>query len=393
MADTQSMESKKPDQMIILIVEDQQGMLQSIKTMLEMIHFGRNVYGVSTGKEAWRLLSKGEEPVDFIIAEYDMPDMNGIELLTQLRHSKKLRDIPFLMITAEAGRSLVAEAAEHDVDGYLTKPFVTASLEQKINEVIRKVQHPDAMTLHLREARDLEDGGDAAGAMREVGRAIAANPGSSRPLRELGRLHAQGGDIQKAIDCFQKAVQVNCLDVSSYHYLGQLYLRKGKIDEATSCLARAIDISPRHSERALNLGYLLLRKGRLSEAEKVFLLIMKNNPDNIELHEEIAQAAWENNIHDMAIKCFLLVVKKFPQRLDIHKKLGLLFHGKGQNKNAAIHLERAAKKYGEDLDLLLALIKSFLAMDRVVFADKWAQKAKELYPGNREVKKLLLQCL
>ncbi|MBC8317303.1 MAG: hypothetical protein H8E41_05315, partial [Desulfobulbaceae bacterium] len=150
---------------------------------------------------------------------------------------------------------------------------------------------------------------------------------------------------------------------------------------------------PRHSERALKLGYLLLRKGRLSEAEKVFLLIMKNNPDNIELHEEIAQAAWENNIHDMAIKCFLLVVKKFPQRLDIHKKLGLLFHGKGQNKNAAIHLERAAKKYGEDLDLLLALIKSFLAMDRVVFADKWAQKAKELYPGNREVKKLLLQCL
>jgi CheY-like chemotaxis protein/Tfp pilus assembly protein PilF len=387
------MESKSPQQMTILIVEDQQDMLQSIKTMLEMIHYGRNVHGVSNGKEAWKFLSKGDEPVDFIIAEYEMPDMNGMELLTHLRQNKKFRDIPFLMITAEADRSLVAEAAEHDVDGYLTKPFVTAALEQKINEVNKKIQHPDAMTLHLRKARDLEDEGDVSGALQEVGRAIAANPGSSRPLRELGRLHAQGGDIPKAIDCFQKAVQVNCLDVSSYHYLGQLYLRKGKIDEATNCLAKAIDISPRHSERALKLAYLLLRKGRLSEAEKVFILIMKNNPDNIDLHEEIAEAALENNFQDMAIKCFRLVVKKYPARLDIHKKLGLLYYGKGQNKNAALHMKRAAKKYGDDLDFLLALIKSFLAMDRVVDADKWAKKAKELYPDNREVKKLLLQCL
>lgn len=386
------MESRTPQQMTILIVEDQQDMLQAIRAMLEMIHYGRKVYGVSNGKEAWKFLSQRDERVDFIIAEYEMPDMNGMELLAHLRQSKKFRDIPFLMITAEADRSLVAEAAEYDVDGYLTKPFVTAALEQKINEVSRKVQHPDPMTIHLRKARDLEDAGDVSGAMQEVSRAIATNPGSSRPLRELGRLHAQGGDIQKAIDCFQKAVQVNCLDVSSHHYLGQLYLRKGRIDEATNCFATAIDISPRHSDRALKLAYLLLRKGRLTEAEKVFSLVMKNNPEKIALHEEIAQAAIENNFQAMAIKCFRIILKRYPKRFDIHKKMGILFYGKGQNKEAARHLIKAAEKYGEDLDLLLTLARSFLAMDRIANAEKWIKKARALYPDNRDVKKLLLKC-
>lgn len=386
------MESKTPQQMTILIVEDQQDMLQSIKAMLEMIHYGRKVYDVANGKEAWKFLSKGDEGVDFIIAEYEMLDMNGIELLAQLRQNKKFRDIPFLMITGEVDRSLVAEAAEHDVDGYLTKPFVTAALEQKINEANRKAQHPDPMTIHLRKARDLEDEGNVSGAMQEVGIAIAANPGSSRPLRELGRLYVEGGDIQKAIDCFQKAVLVNCLDVSSHHYLGQLYLRMGKIDEATNCFATAIDISPRHSERALKLAYLLLRKGRLAEAEKVFSLVMKNNPENITLHEEIAQAATANNFQAMAIKCFRVILKKYPKRFDIHKEMGILFYGKGQNKEAAQHLIKAAEKYGEDLDLLLPLARSFLAMDRITNAEKWIKKASALYPENRDVKKLLLKC-
>ena len=66
------MEGKIPQQMTILIVEDQQDMLQSIKSMLEMIHYGQKVYGVSNGKEAWKFLSKGNESVDFIIAEYEI---------------------------------------------------------------------------------------------------------------------------------------------------------------------------------------------------------------------------------------------------------------------------------------------------------------------------------
>lgn len=386
------MDSKILQQINILIVENQQDVLESIKAMLEMIGYGGMVYGVTGGREAWKLLSLDKKKVDFIIAEYDMPDMNGMELLAQIRNNKKFRDIPFLMLTAKIDRSLVAEAAEYDVDGYLTKPVVTAALEQKIGEVIKKLQHPDPMTVHLRLARELEEVGDVEDAMKALGRAVKINPGSSRPLRELGRLYAQQGNVEKAINCFQKAVQVNFLDVSSHHYLGELYLRKGKIDEATNCLARAIDISPRHSDRALKLAYLFLRKRRLTEAEKVFSLVMKNNPDNLALHEEIAQAALENNFEAMAMKCYRFILKKNPKRHDIHKKVGILLHSKEHYKDAARHLVKAAKKYGEDLDLIMALARSFLAMDRVSSAEKWIKKAKALYPENRDVKKLLLKC-
>lgn len=384
------MANKTPQQMTILIVEDQPDMLESMKTMLEMIGYNK-VYGAPNGRMAWKFLSRGDKSVDLILAAYDMPDMNGMELLAEVRKNKKYRDIPFLMMTAKVDRSLVAEAAEYDVDGYLTKPVVTSALEQKINEVIKKQHHPDPMTAHLRLARDLEETGDIESAMKALGRAIKVNPGSSRPLRELGRLYTQQKKIEMAITCFQKAVQLNFLDVGSHHYLGQLYLRKGKVDDAISCFDRAIEISPRHADRALKLAYLFLRKGRLNEGERILTLILKNNPDNMALHEEIAQAAQENNFNAMAMKCYRFILKKNPKRLDIHKKVGILFHEKGHHKDAARHLVKAAEKFGEDLDLILALSRSFLAMDRVSSADQWIKKARELYPDNRDVKKLLLQ--
>ncbi|MFH1217665.1 MAG: tetratricopeptide repeat protein [Pseudomonadota bacterium] len=382
-----------PRTMNILIVDDQDNMRRSIKAMLQLINYGKEIFEAPNGEEAWKFLTATEATIDFIISDYAMPFLKGTELLSRIRCHKKLRDIPFLMITAEANKEVVAEAAEHDVDAYLTKPFVTASLEHKINELLEKSLRPDSLTLHLRNARDLEEKGDIEGAMAEAEQASASNPRSSRPFRELGRLKLMAGNTEDALKCFQKAVEINRLDVTSYHYLGQIFYRQGDITKATGYFAQAMEISPRHSDRAIKFARLLIKAGKGAEAEKVLRLILKNNPNDRDIQEDVAAIALEHEIYNLAIKCYRNIVKENPDHFLLHKKLGIALQKNGMTKEAVPHLEKAASKHGEELDLLLALAEAFLAMGMLVRADKWASIARRLYPESREAKKILDQCL
>jgi CheY-like chemotaxis protein len=386
-------EKQSPRLMNFLIVDDQDNMRRSIRAMLKLINYGKELFEAPNGREAWELLTANETKIDFVISDYAMPFMKGTELLSRIRSHNTFRDTPFLMITAEANKEVVAEAAEHDVDAYLTKPFVTASLEHKIDELLAKAQNPDPLTLHLRLARDLEEKGNIPAAIEEAKKASAANPRSSRPFRELGRLTLRAGDMPNALKCFQKAIEINRMDVTSYHYLGQIFYRQGEIDKAIGYFAQAMEISPRHSARAIKFARLLAKKGDSMEVGKVLRLIVKNNQGDADIQEEIAEVAMDQGLFVLAIKCYRSLLKDQSDNLLINKKLGIALQKNGTYNEAILHLEKAASKYGEDLDLLLSLAQAFLAMDMLIRADKWATIAHRLYPDNPEAKIILDKCL
>jgi CheY-like chemotaxis protein len=386
-------EKQSPRLMNFLIVDDQDNMRRSIRAMLKLINYGKELFEAPNGREAWELLTANETKIDFVISDYAMPFMKGTELLNRIRSHNTFRDTPFLMITAEANKEVVAEAAEHDVDAYLTKPFVTASLEHKIDELLAKAQNPDPLTLHLRLARDLEEKGNIPAAIEEAKKASAANPRSSRPFRELGRLTLRAGDMPNALKCFQKAIEINRMDVTSYHYLGQIFYRQGEIDKAIGYFAQAMEISPRHSARAIKFARLLAKKGDSMEVGKVLRLIVKNNQGDADIQEEIAEVAMDQGLFVLAIKCYRSLLKDQSDNLLINKKLGIALQKNGTYNEAILHLEKAASKYGEDLDLLLSLAQAFFAMDMLIRADKWATIAHRLYPDNPEAKIILDKCL
>lgn len=114
--------------------------------------------------------------------DWNMPEMTGVELLNRIRENRELRDMPVVMVTAEANREIVAEAAESDIDAYILKPFTTKSMGDKILGVIEKANNPPLMSLHLKKARDLEEKGDVAGAIEEAMLAMEADPQSSKPI-------------------------------------------------------------------------------------------------------------------------------------------------------------------------------------------------------------------
>jgi two-component system chemotaxis response regulator CheY len=75
---------------------------------------------------------------DFVITDINMPNMNGFEMLENMKQDEKLKDIPVLMITAEASKEDVLRAAQIGADGYIVKPFSKATLEEKISKILKR---------------------------------------------------------------------------------------------------------------------------------------------------------------------------------------------------------------------------------------------------------------
>lgn len=382
-----------PDKMTFLIVDDIDTMRHSIRSMLKLINYGRHYLEAANGIEAWRVLKKASPPVDFIISDYNMPKMTGTELLNSLREDPKQRNIPFLMITAEANMEVVAEAAEHDVDAYMTKPFVTASLEQKINDLLEKAANPSITTIQLRKAQILEEHGDLDGAIQALKIIIAKKATTSRPFREIGRLFLKKGDLQNSLAFFKKAISLNRLDVHSYHYLGEIYHQLGETDKAISHYSNALTISPRHAERALDFASLIIRQGKLAEAEKVIKLVLKTNNNDLDMREKLIIFCAENGLHDLVAKSSKELLKLDPTRVQISKYLGISLYHQDQMADAVKTLEKAALDIENDIELWLALSRAYLAMKKFVRAEKWASRVVRLDSSNEEAREILDKCL
>ncbi len=362
-------------------------MRRSVRTMLRLVQYGRKIQETGSGREAWKILQN--DKIDLIIADYTLPGINGIELLRRVRDNRDLRDTLYLIITAEANREVVAEAAEYDVDGYLALPFDSATLGKTIDAILARASSPEPMVVHLKKARELIEAGNVPEAIKETRKAVTAKPDSSRPLRELGKLYMQIDKKKEAIKCFQKSVALNQLDITSHYNLGKLFVEEDKVDLAVQHFSRALAINPRRRDWSFDFATLLLERNQKEEAAKILGSILRHNPDDVGLLEEVGNIATRNDLDNLAVKCFQMVVKKQPKNMASHKMLGILLQRNKKNADAVTHLEKAASEYAEDLEVLLALSRAYLDMGRIVRADKWASTAARIYPDNLEIKNLL----
>ena len=122
--------------MKILIVDDFSTMRRIIKNLLRDLGF-TNTQEADDGVTALPMLQSGS--FDFLVTDWNMPGMQGIDLLKAVRSDDKLKDLPVLMVTAESKRDQIVEAAQAGVNGYVVKPFTAGTLEEKINKIFERV--------------------------------------------------------------------------------------------------------------------------------------------------------------------------------------------------------------------------------------------------------------
>ena len=123
--------------MKFLIVDDFATMRRIVRNLLKESGYG-NVEEAEDGAVALGLLKANR--FDFVISDINMPNMNGFELLRQMRAESALKAIPVLMVTAEAKKEDIVNAAQCGANGYIVKPFTKATLEEKVAKIISKMQ-------------------------------------------------------------------------------------------------------------------------------------------------------------------------------------------------------------------------------------------------------------
>jgi len=123
--------------MNILIVDDFSTMRRIIRNLLRDLGFN-NSQEADDGNTALSMLQNGH--YDFLVTDWNMPGMTGIDLLKAVRADEKLAALPVLMVTAEANREQIIEAAQAGVNGYIVKPFTAVTLKEKISKIFEPVE-------------------------------------------------------------------------------------------------------------------------------------------------------------------------------------------------------------------------------------------------------------
>jgi len=123
--------------MKILIVDDFSTMRRIIKNLLRDLGFD-NTTEADDGATALPILQAGG--IEFLVTDWNMPGMTGLDLLKAVRADPKLASLPVLMVTAEQKREQIIEAAQSGVNGYIVKPFTAVTLKEKIDKIFERIE-------------------------------------------------------------------------------------------------------------------------------------------------------------------------------------------------------------------------------------------------------------
>lgn len=277
---------KNIKKMKILIADDFANMRRTIKNMLRQIGF-ENMEEADDGDTALAKLQSGL--FGFLILDWNMPRMPGIEVVRAIRADNNLRYLPILMVTAENWEDEIVEAAEEQVNGYIIKPFVTKTLQDKMMEILEKIKNPPEGEVIFNKGIDFLNEKMYDEAKVEFEKALKIKPNSAKATYFLGLAHFEKGELDKAEELFKTAISYNQRYVKAHHSLGELMYKKGDIKGAISYLEQASSISPRVPHRQVILGELYLKEKRYNDALSVFKRAIEQAFSATETKEKIKE--------------------------------------------------------------------------------------------------------
>jgi two-component system, chemotaxis family, chemotaxis protein CheY len=127
-----------PSKTKFLVVDDFSTMRRIVRNLLKELGFN-NVEEAEDGAVALQRLKSGGGSIDFVVTDWNMPNMDGLTLLQSIRADPALKHLPVLMITAEAKKENIIAAAQAGASGYIVKPFTAATLNEKMVKIFEKM--------------------------------------------------------------------------------------------------------------------------------------------------------------------------------------------------------------------------------------------------------------
>jgi CheY-like chemotaxis protein len=371
-----------PETMSILIVDDMKSMRLTIRKMLKNLNIGGTLRFAGDGREGLEVLHNTK--CDMAILDWNMPVMNGIEMLENIRNDKVLRDMPVIMVTAEAERDIVVHVAETEIDAYLLKPLTLAALDQKIKQVVERANHPDKATQHRLKARQLEEEGDFDGAIQHVRIALKHKPSASRLLRQLGLLHFNIGKPGVGEKCLLKAASVNRQDTTTRVHLAEYYAGKGEIEKAGKYYLEILSLSVKHNDTAMTLAEKLLKNNFRHLAIELLTKVITRSRHHNAAREKVIDLCLANNEYDFPQHLLAEGIKENPSNYDMVYKAGMVHLEMRDYEQAMACFIQVDRHVRAHMDTKLQIAKLYYMNGKILQADDYLNQILRIDSKNKE---------
>ena len=326
----------------------------------------------------------------FILLDWNMPIMSGIEVAREIRADEALKDIPILMITAEIEQNQVAKAGEIGVNGYLVKPFDGVKLSESMLNVIKAKSNPPEYEQLIKQGEKFLGAGDYKSALIAFEKSRKINE-SARVLSCIGKAYEKGGDDDKAVEYYVDATVKNPKYITAYILAVNLYMRVGKDNLALKHLEKLCTISPNDPERQVLLGKLLVNGGQVPKGEQAFKVAMKYDKRTA---SEIGEIYFKAGLMKEAEGYFREALKEGANEVQIYNRLGIILRGQGKWREAIEDYKKAIALAPDDEAIFYNMGKAYLEGGNRMDAGDCFERAllinPNLQPAKEELGKLNL---
>lgn len=364
----------------ILVVEDMTSMRRTIRAMLKQIGLS-NVVEADDGDTALRVI-RTQENCEFILLDWNMPRVPGIDVVREIRSTAASQDVPLLMVTAEMGRDEVMQAGEAGVNGYIVKPFVSKTLEDKIKSVLMARAAPPEHVKLLKAGESLVLQGDYEKALIFFEKAREIRD-SARVNVNIGETYEKKGDEAKARESYNAAIELNPLFIKAHLKSAALYEKQGNFDAALAAFKKTVEISPNNPGRHFAIGNLFLKKGDVVKAQEAYTIAVKQESA---LASEIAEELLKSGKDDLAEHFFRPSISKLAGNINTYNRLGIALRRQGKWQEAIREYETAIKIDPRDAAIYFNMGKACLEGGQRERAYEAFSKALTIDPGFTEAK-------
>jgi tetratricopeptide (TPR) repeat protein len=321
----------------VLVAEDMQTMRLILAQALRQAGF-LNVERAADGEEA--LKSMQRHGCGLALVDWNMPRMDGLELLDRVRSDPRLKDLVFIMVTAETLDIKVIRAAEEKQDAYLTKPISPEKLSRRLDLILeRRLTTARALLLEVQGRKD-----------QAVDAFLAASQNRPRafwPLFGLGGLLSRLGRWDEAEQCYNRILELDSTASAALVEMGSLRKSQGRIAEARMLFEKALRESPRFYKAYDSMALALLEDNDAAGAVEVLNQAMaQQGTENANRQEMMGRLQMELERYPEAESAYRKAIKLKPlqHQVENNMQLGRALMGQGRHQEAAEAFNYAARE-------------------------------------------------
>ncbi len=261
----------------VLVVDDMQTMRLLLAQALKSAGF-KDILRASDGESGWKMLQ--DQDCDLALVDWNMPRLDGLALLDRVRSEPRLKDLIFILVTAEHLDLRVMQAAEESQDAYLTKPVSAEKLIRRLEVILER-------RLALARALKLEAKGQVEKAVEEFMAAAANRPRLRWPFFGLGGLLFRQGRWEEAERCYRRVLELDPEALGALVELGRIKEAQGLVEEGRQLYQQALAQNPRFFRAYDALALSLSHQGRDQEALSVLEEALAEQGSENALRQEI----------------------------------------------------------------------------------------------------------